>query len=134
MNTEQLLKVNEIALEYGLTRDQVEDIKKNFMMYDLDKDGVISAQEVTNVMNKCGSTPMSDEEVQQFIKDLDSQGTGSIQLWEFVRSIAKNKSHKHTIANTNYHGNKRRRIDEDHGFDDIENIDFNSSDSSNNNN
>ena len=57
--------------------DTVEELKEAFKVFDKDGDGSISAAELRHVMMNRGET-MSDEEVNDMIREADLDGNGQI--------------------------------------------------------
>ena len=57
-------------------------MKEAFAAYDLDKNGAIDAKELGVVLKNLGRTP-TDEELQQYIKEADTNRSGVIEFPEF---------------------------------------------------
>lgn len=67
----------------------VEDLKEAFEMYDLDKNGLISAAELHLVLKKLGEK-CSVQDCSRMISSVDSDGDGSVNFEEF-RKMMRNK-------------------------------------------
>jgi calmodulin len=66
--------------------DTEEELIEAFKVFDRDSNGLISAQELKHVMTSLGEK-VSDEEVEEMIRDADIDGDGYINYEEFVRMI-----------------------------------------------
>ncbi|XP_078441983.1 calmodulin-1-like [Wolffia australiana] len=66
--------------------DAEEELKEAFKVFDKDQNGFISASELRNVMISLGEK-MTDEEVEQMIREADLDGDGQINFDEFVRMM-----------------------------------------------
>ncbi|XP_010935758.1 calmodulin [Elaeis guineensis] len=66
--------------------DAEEEIKEAFKVFDKDQNGYISASELKNVMISLGEK-LTDEEVDQMIKEADLDGDGQVNYEEFVRMM-----------------------------------------------
>eukprot|EP00574_Skeletonema_japonicum_P003347 CAMPEP_0201726590 /NCGR_PEP_ID=MMETSP0593-20130828/9952_1 /ASSEMBLY_ACC=CAM_ASM_000672 /TAXON_ID=267983 /ORGANISM="Skeletonema japonicum, Strain CCMP2506" /LENGTH=150 /DNA_ID=CAMNT_0048218103 /DNA_START=75 /DNA_END=527 /DNA_ORIENTATION=+ len=81
-------------MSHGLNKDEVEDLKEAFNMFDVDGGGSISRDELKGVMKKLGSDP-TDDEIQAMISSVDDNGDGEIDFEEFlVLMSAKKKNSK----------------------------------------
>lgn len=65
--------------------DSAEDIREAFRVFDKDGNGYISAPELRFAMTKLGE--MTDEEVEELIKETDIDGDGQVSFEEFVTMI-----------------------------------------------
>lgn len=63
-----------------------EKIKVAFKVFDRDGDGYISAHEVRHVMFNLGET-LTDEEVDEMIREADTNGDGRVDYEEFVKMM-----------------------------------------------
>ncbi|GBG62061.1 hypothetical protein CBR_g28538 [Chara braunii] len=70
-----------------LTEAQITDLKVAFELFDKDKDGTISTEELAEVMKKLGTT-VSEEEVKMLIADVDADHSGKIEFDEFLDVMA----------------------------------------------
>uniref|UniRef100_A0A0D9Y176 EF-hand domain-containing protein n=1 Tax=Leersia perrieri TaxID=77586 RepID=A0A0D9Y176_9ORYZ len=66
--------------------DADEELREAFKVFDKDQDGLISAAELRHVMISLGEK-LSDEEVEQMIREADLDGDGQVNFDEFVRMM-----------------------------------------------
>ncbi|XP_077247692.1 calmodulin-like [Tasmannia lanceolata] len=66
--------------------DAEEELKEAFKVFDKDQNGFISANELRHVMINLGER-LTDEEVQQMIREADLDGDGQVNYEEFVRMM-----------------------------------------------
>eukprot|EP00761_Pharyngomonas_kirbyi_P003511 gb/GECH01003515.1/.p1 GENE.gb/GECH01003515.1/~~gb/GECH01003515.1/.p1 ORF type:complete len:152 (+),score=58.33 gb/GECH01003515.1/:1-456(+) len=66
--------------------DSEEEIREAFRMFDKNKDGFISEEELKQVMRAIGEE-LSDEQITEMIKEADSNGDGQIDFDEFLRMM-----------------------------------------------
>eukprot|EP00179_Madagascaria_erythrocladioides_P003260 CAMPEP_0198310662 /NCGR_PEP_ID=MMETSP1450-20131203/2658_1 /TAXON_ID=753684 ORGANISM="Madagascaria erythrocladiodes, Strain CCMP3234" /NCGR_SAMPLE_ID=MMETSP1450 /ASSEMBLY_ACC=CAM_ASM_001115 /LENGTH=150 /DNA_ID=CAMNT_0044013505 /DNA_START=104 /DNA_END=556 /DNA_ORIENTATION=+ len=71
-----------------LTEDTIKEFREAFALFDKNKDGSISAQELGVVMRSMGQSP-TDAELQQMIAEVDADGNGTIDFAEFVTLMAR---------------------------------------------
>lgn len=64
--------------------DAEEELKEAFKVFDKDQNGYISASELRHVMINLGEK-LTDEEVEQMIREADMDGDGQVNYEEFVR-------------------------------------------------
>ncbi|KAK4786411.1 hypothetical protein SAY86_003100 [Trapa natans] len=64
--------------------DSEEELKEAFRVFDKDQNGFISAAELRHVMTNLGEK-LTDEEVDEMIREADVDGDGQINYDEFVR-------------------------------------------------
>eukprot|EP00026_Physarum_polycephalum_P010364 Phypoly_transcript_10526.p2 GENE.Phypoly_transcript_10526~~Phypoly_transcript_10526.p2 ORF type:complete len:142 (+),score=25.26 Phypoly_transcript_10526:268-693(+) len=69
-------------VEYISKSSSTEILRKTFQEFDLDKNGFLSRDEVKTAMSKLGEG-VTDAEIDQFIKDTDTNGDGLISFEEF---------------------------------------------------
>ena len=67
--------------------DSEEEIREAFKVFDRDNNGFISAAELRHVMTSIGEK-LTDEEVDEMIREADIDGDGQINYEEFVRVIS----------------------------------------------
>ena len=70
------------------TEAQKSEFKKAFSKFDKNGDGHISSSELTEVM-KGLSVSMTDQQVQDMLKEVDSDNSGSIEFDEFCSYMVK---------------------------------------------
>ncbi|XVF28750.1 hypothetical protein REPUB_Repub15cG0057300 [Reevesia pubescens] len=66
--------------------DAEEELKEAFKVFDKDQNGYISATELRHVMINLGEK-LTDEEVEQMIKEADLDGDGQVNYEEFVKMM-----------------------------------------------
>ncbi|URD87526.1 hypothetical protein MUK42_26602 [Musa troglodytarum] len=64
--------------------DSEEELKEAFRVFDEDQNGFISAAELRHVMTNLGEK-LTDEEVDEMIREADVDGDGQINYEEFVK-------------------------------------------------
>ncbi|KAL0696123.1 hypothetical protein Bca4012_063303 [Brassica carinata] len=64
--------------------DSEEELKEAFSVFNKDQNGVISAAELRHVMTNLGEK-LTDEEVEEMIREADVNGDGQINYEEFVK-------------------------------------------------
>lgn len=70
-------------VELIVQRDPVEEIRKAFGLFDLDKKGKISLQNLKTVVEELGE-PISEEELRAMIEEFDMDDDGYINEKEFI--------------------------------------------------
>ncbi|KAJ3683007.1 hypothetical protein LUZ60_013234 [Juncus effusus] len=73
--------------------DSEEELKEAFRVFDKDQNGFISAAELRHVMTNLGEK-LTDEEVDEMIREADVDGDGQINYEEFVKEEQKEKKMK----------------------------------------
>merc|ERR1719246_163490 len=66
--------------------DSEEELKEAFKVFDRDGNGLISAAELRHIMTNLGEK-LTDEEVDEMIREADIDGDGQINYEEFVKMI-----------------------------------------------
>ncbi|KAJ1266259.1 hypothetical protein BS78_08G137400 [Paspalum vaginatum] len=74
-----------------------EELREAFKVFDKDQNGFISAAELRHVMISLGEK-LTDEEVQQMIREADLDGDGQVDYHEFVRMMMLSDGHGHGHA------------------------------------
>lgn len=64
------------------------DLREAFILFDVNRDGRITASELQLVLNFLG-IPTSPSEVVQMIKDADCDGNGTVEFDEFLRMMRR---------------------------------------------
>eukprot|EP00011_Vannellida_sp_DIVA3-517-6-12_P014765 CAMPEP_0114611790 /NCGR_PEP_ID=MMETSP0168-20121206/4296_1 /TAXON_ID=95228 ORGANISM="Vannella sp., Strain DIVA3 517/6/12" /NCGR_SAMPLE_ID=MMETSP0168 /ASSEMBLY_ACC=CAM_ASM_000044 /LENGTH=131 /DNA_ID=CAMNT_0001822771 /DNA_START=69 /DNA_END=462 /DNA_ORIENTATION=+ len=108
MTDNNLLKIKDVQLKYGLSDTQIENITEQFNRYDLDHDGRIVPAEVKELMMKI-QLDASDSAVSAFIHEMDRDENGSIELWEFIDQVGQKVSRQHSVGSTSSQPFKRAR-------------------------
>ncbi|KAL4313498.1 hypothetical protein GQ457_01G038720 [Hibiscus cannabinus] len=99
--------------------DSEEELKEAFRVFDKDQNGFISAAELRHVMTNLGEK-LTDEEVDEMIREADVDGDGQINYEEFVKVMMAKRRDRTTssyVADNNRSqkptkskdGKKRRR-------------------------
>ncbi|KAM0037963.1 putative EF-hand domain-containing protein [Helianthus debilis subsp. tardiflorus] len=97
--------------------DSEEELKEAFKVFDKNQDGVISAAELRHVMTNLGEK-LTDEEIDEMIREADVDGDGKINYEEFVKiMMAKRRrrgreedSMQSTSRTTTLSGRKKSRF------------------------
>ncbi|XP_069114961.1 uncharacterized protein [Argopecten irradians] len=71
-----------------LTEEQIAELEAAFSIFDTDDDGCITTDELASVMRSMGGVT-TEEELQDMIKEADADGSGDIDLEEFLALMAK---------------------------------------------
>ncbi|KAK3035893.1 hypothetical protein RJ639_033394 [Escallonia herrerae] len=66
--------------------DSEEELREAFKVFDKDQNGSISAAELRHVMTNLGEK-LTDEEVNEMIREADLDGDGQVSYEEFVRMM-----------------------------------------------
>ncbi|XP_076924062.1 calmodulin-7-like [Bidens hawaiensis] len=73
--------------------DSEEELKEAFRVFDKDQNGFISAAELRHVMTNLGEK-LTDEEVDEMIREADVDGDGQINYEEFVKIMMAKRRRK----------------------------------------
>ncbi|KIY52148.1 calmodulin, partial [Fistulina hepatica ATCC 64428] len=65
----------------------ITELKDAFSLFDKDHDGTITIDEIRTFMNSLGQSP-SEAEIQRMIKEVDTDGDGTIDFTEFAVMMA----------------------------------------------
>ncbi|XP_067141220.1 calmodulin-like [Centruroides vittatus] len=71
-----------------LSQEQIAEFREAFSLFDKDGDGHITTEELGTVMRSLGQTP-TQAELREMIKEVDTDGSGSIEFAEFLTLMAK---------------------------------------------
>ncbi|URE21499.1 hypothetical protein MUK42_10586 [Musa troglodytarum] len=87
-----------------LTEEQISEFQEAFCLFDKDGDGCITLEELGTVIKSLGQNP-SEEELQEMIREVDSDGNGTIEFAEFLNLMSRkvkvsrsSASHANTVA------------------------------------
>ncbi|XVF47069.1 hypothetical protein PTKIN_Ptkin03bG0079400 [Pterospermum kingtungense] len=86
--------------------DSEEELKEAFRVFDKDQNGFISAAELRHVMTNLGEK-LTDEEVDEMIREADVDGDGQINYEEFVKVMMANRRGERTKSSK--HGPKEKQ-------------------------
>ncbi|KAJ1274022.1 hypothetical protein BS78_05G031700 [Paspalum vaginatum] len=75
-------------VEQHLTKQQIEEFREAFSLFDKDGDGTITSKELGTVMRSLGQSP-TEEELKEMVEEVDSDGNGSIDFHEFLTLLAR---------------------------------------------
>ncbi|XP_010466587.1 PREDICTED: calmodulin-like protein 11 [Camelina sativa] len=70
-----------------LTQEQITEFKEAFCLFDKDGDGCITADELATVIRSLDQNP-TEQELQDMITEIDSDGNGTIEFSEFLNLMA----------------------------------------------
>ncbi|CAH2046687.1 unnamed protein product, partial [Thlaspi arvense] len=70
-----------------LTQEQIMEFKEAFCLFDKDGDGCITADELATVIRSLDQNP-TEQEIQDMINEIDSDGNGTIEFSEFLNLMA----------------------------------------------
>ena len=79
----------------GLSADEIEEIKEAFDIFDVDRSGAISVQELLNAMKSLGFDTKNPA-IFQMIADMDEDGNGEIEFEEFLDMMTARISDRNT--------------------------------------
>ena len=79
----------------GLSVDEIEEIKEAFDIFDVNKDGHISISELTKAMETLGFDS-KNEAIYKMIKEMDQDGSGTIDFAEFLDMMTARISDQNT--------------------------------------
>ncbi len=79
----------------GLTDDDVLEIKEAFDIFDVDKSGSISKEELKQALKNLG-IDAKNQTLQNMITDLDADGSGKIEFDEFIKMMTAKTSDRDT--------------------------------------
>ena len=77
----------------GLTEQEIATLKREFLSFDSDGDGTISAEELSNVLRSFGDE-VSEEDVKKVINTFDIDKNGTIEFNEFLIMMAHKEAGK----------------------------------------
>ena len=81
-----------VNLSKELTKQELDEFKECFQMFDKDGDGTIDTTELGSVMRSLGQNP-DMEEIEEMIDEADEDGSGSINFPEFVGLMLKKQNY-----------------------------------------
>ncbi|KAL7124032.1 hypothetical protein ABFS83_14G021100 [Erythranthe nasuta] len=81
------IELDEFLIHMAKKLKEIDEAKETFKVFDIDQNGYISANEIRQAMVKLGHE-LTDEEVNQMIREVDLDGDGRISFDEFVKTMA----------------------------------------------
>lgn len=76
------------AMAEHLTKEQIEELQAAFEIFDKDSDGVITIDEMEEVVRSLGQLTRT-EEVKDMIDQLDADNNGTVNLHEFLTMMGR---------------------------------------------
>ncbi|KAF0910318.1 hypothetical protein E2562_001498 [Oryza meyeriana var. granulata] len=70
-----------------LTAEQIEQLKEVFALFDKNNDGIVTSQELGEVLSSLGQNH-TEAELQNMIREVDADGNGVIDFHEFLNLMA----------------------------------------------
>jgi Ca2+-binding EF-hand superfamily protein len=83
--------VDNLKSTHKFTKEQILEFKAQFDAFDEDQGGSIETSELKNVLEKCGMA-VTDQQVDELIKEFDEDGSGSLDFQEFITMMHKMQS------------------------------------------
>ena len=83
-----------ISKKLDIPEDKVAEYKESFDMFDRNKKGKITINDITKIMKNFGYT-LSKDEAKKMVSSVDSSGDGEVDFEEFVMLMEK---HIHNIS------------------------------------
>ena len=71
-----------------IPEDKIAEYKESFDMFDKDRNGTISVNEIVKIMKNFGY-PIKKEEARKMVEEIDSSGDGELDFDEFVYLMEK---------------------------------------------
>ena len=71
----------------NLTKEQIQEFKEAFAMFDVDGDEAINSNELGSLMESMGYAP-TKQELAEHIKAVDADGNGTLDFSEFLTLMA----------------------------------------------
>merc|ERR1711988_1310580 len=73
-----------ISSPADIVADDVQDLRSSFAHFDKDGSGALDRDEMKRVLVELGSNPLSEVEFDELMKAIDLDGSGVIEINEFV--------------------------------------------------
>ena len=77
-----------VATKGDLTKEEIEDFERVFELFDKDADGSLNTAELGNMMRRLGQV-VKEEELQDMLNEVDTDGNGEIDRQEFMDLMAR---------------------------------------------
>ncbi|XP_062197463.1 uncharacterized protein LOC133900370 [Phragmites australis] len=75
-------------VEQQLSKEQIDEFREAFSLFDKDGDGTITTKELGTVMRSLGQSP-TEAELQDMVDEVDADGSGAIDFHEFLTLLAR---------------------------------------------
>ncbi|XP_062203323.1 uncharacterized protein LOC133905527 [Phragmites australis] len=75
-------------VELQLSKEQIDEFREAFSLFDKDGDGTITTKELGTVMRSLGQSP-TEAELQDMVDEVDADGSGAIDFHEFLTLLAR---------------------------------------------
>jgi calmodulin len=95
----------EIHEEDDFTKQQLEELREAFALFDKDGDGFITTEELWTVMHSLRQNA-TEEEIREMIHQVDIDANGSVDFQEFLRMMSRSRSRRDNSEET------RRKVEE----------------------
>lgn len=79
---------DELCRLFRLSRKELASFRVAFNMFDLDRDGIITSQELAQVLLNLGQSTKEDE-LKAMIEDVDVDHSGNVDFYEFLQMVTK---------------------------------------------
>ena len=79
-----------------LSEETISEFKEAFSLFDKDKNGQISSDELATVIRSLGRNPTHGG-IKDMIKEVDIDGNGTINFSEFTKMMAKNMAESNPV-------------------------------------
>jgi len=83
-------KVDQATRAYGLNPKEVEELKREFKLFDLNDNGRVSTKELGTILAKLGHET-TKAELEQLIKQEDKDGSGFMEFDEFINMVKRQR-------------------------------------------
>lgn len=74
----------------NITEQEIDEIREMFSLFDTNYDGKITTNELGKVLQRLGYG-LTNDELDQLVKEIDFNGSGTIELTEFIHVIQSRK-------------------------------------------
>jgi len=83
-------KIDQATKKYGLSPVEVEQLKKEFQLFDLNKNGRVSTKELGTILAKLGHET-TKAELEMLIKSEDKDDSGFMEFDEFINLVKRQR-------------------------------------------